>query len=152
MYYFMELDKVILQSERTNLVNVDLGKIVKNLKTNEEIRWYCQLNCNFVFNYNLFSTLLSSFQMLRHWLSFSIRLRNKRSKLFSLFYIKFLTLKEAQPVWLPHFKMCEELTKAYIVTKCRTDKDINFYIPDKDNINELSRDFLLMVSFILTSF
>ena len=40
----MEIDPVIKQSDRSSLVNVDLGRIVKNLKTNEEIRWYCQLN------------------------------------------------------------------------------------------------------------
>ena len=45
----MELEPILGNIEKSGMVNVDLGKIVRNLKTNQEVRWYCHTNSKLIF-------------------------------------------------------------------------------------------------------
>lgn len=57
-----------------------------------------------------------------------------------------LKLNEAQPVSLPTYTLIEELQKSSLLDTCRNHQVIKEYLPDKENLSEITRDYLLMVS------
>ena len=59
-----------------------------------------------------------------------------------------LKLSEASPVYLPEFKINEETKKNSLLNYCLNDSVMKDYLPDKEKLTEISRNFLLMVSII----
>lgn len=60
-----------------------------------------------------------------------------------------MRLNETAKVYLPEFRICDETKKERLITICKNDFELNKYLPDKDILDELSRDFLLMVSILI---
>ena len=53
------------------------------------------------------------------------------------------------PVFLPSFKHLELTKKSSLLKICKDDNNLNKYLPDKENLSEISRDFLLAVRLFL---
>lgn len=57
-----------------------------------------------------------------------------------------MTLAEACPVFVPQFKLCTFTSKENILKLCLQDQEISAYLPSKDNLDEIDKSFLIMVS------
>ena len=62
-----------------------------------------------------------------------------------MLYIKILRLEEAVQIYLPSFKLLDFTKKESLLLMCRNDDLLASYLPDKDDLGEISRDFLLTV-------
>lgn len=65
-----------------------------------------------------------------------------------ILFQQLLLLSEACPIFLPSFKVLEETKKPNLLQLCREDPILKRYIPDKTDLSELDRNFLLMVRLI----
>lgn len=59
-----------------------------------------------------------------------------------------MTLKEHCSVFLPHFKLSNELQKDSLFDYCISNEIIRKYLPDNCKAEFLQRDLLISVSFI----
>lgn len=69
---------------------------------------------------------------------------------FNIQFNKILRLEEAVQIYLPPFKLLDITKKESLLDICRNDVSLNRFLPDKDDLKEISRDFLLTVSNYIT--
>ena len=58
-----------------------------------------------------------------------------------------LKLNEYQPIKLPKYVICEELSKASLRKICLADNELKLYLPDSPNVECIQREFYLSVIF-----
>lgn len=122
-----------------NSMTIDIKSIFSNIKTRNDARWFCQINSKTLIFLDLFLPDFKCFD-----LDFLLMYgSNKKSVRF--FYNKLLTFIEFCPVFLPNYKTHDYTKKSNLLKICREDNFLKTYLPDKDNLSEISRDFLLAV-------
>ena len=68
-------------------------------------------------------------------------------KKVSNFLIQFLSFNEYSPVFLPPYKYLDITKKPNLLKICKDDNILNKYLPDKDQLTGINREFLLVVIF-----
>lgn len=58
-----------------------------------------------------------------------------------------MTFEEYCPVYLPSYKALDLSKKEKLIEICKADNVIKMYLPDKNDISCISRDFLLSVRY-----
>lgn len=60
-----------------------------------------------------------------------------------------MTLNQHCTVFLPHYKLADDLQKSNLFAYCLSNDRIKHYLPDNAQVEYLERDFLLSVSFLI---